>query len=439
VTATRFKSGSQSALQSPVLAVEAALALRMLLIWWIHRDHDAHAYLFFPSSYENWNVAWSMVHGNGFSEAIRGASGPTALVAPGYPWLIAFALKIFQLDDYYATLLCLTVNSLMSALTCWPIYQIGKKIGNREIGLVSSWLWVFLPTAIIFPLEWLWDTSFSAFFVALLIWWTLELPANRSALNWAGYGLVWGAALLMSPAVGILLPFLLLWAVVRCWRDRLPLISQAGATVLACLLCLAPWTARNYAKFGKLIPVRGSFGLDFWLGNNSSVKGNWNPARHPIGDPAEMRQLVQLGEVRYVQLKQQEAVEFITAHPRAFLYQSLVRLADTWTGLADVPADRWVNALHAGRAYIGVMSAFSLLAFGGFILTWRSFGWDAAPVWIAPIVFPLTYYVTHASLRHRHPVDPVLAIFAVCAVAQARSLLSRRVPTESQPSAIQAQ
>jgi hypothetical protein len=32
-----------------------------------------------------------------------------------------------------------------------------------------------------------------------------------------------------------------------------------------------------------------------------------------------------------------------------------------------------------------------------------------------PIVFPAVYYVTHASLRYRHPIDPVVML--LCAVA----------------------
>jgi hypothetical protein len=322
---------------------------------------------------------------------------------------------------------CLFVNCVVSAMTCWPIYGIGKKIGSQEIALASCWLWVFLPTAIIFPLEWLWDPSFSALFLALLIYWTLDLPAATSILPWVGYGLLWGVSLLMNPALGILFPLFLLWLVQQRWQGHLPWWRQATAAVLFCLLCLAPWTVRNYEAFGKWIPVKGNFGLELWLGNNPDVKRNMTSDEHPVGYAPEMQRLLWMGEANYMQVKQREAIEFIEGHPRIFAKFVLDRFVDTWTGFGDVPSDRWVGALRVGTAYIWFTSAFSLLSFAGLYLTWRSFGWEAAPVWIAPIVFPATYYLTHSILRYRHPIDPVLTVFAVCALAHARAYVSRRL------------
>jgi dolichyl-phosphate-mannose-protein mannosyltransferase len=438
VESTQLKDRIAAALQSPALAIIAAFLLRMSLLWSIHRDRDAHQFLFFPSSHETWNVAWAMVLGNGFSSPLAGMHGPTAWVAPCYPWLLAFGLRLSHHDGYAAMILCLFLNCLMSALTCWPIYGIGKKIGSHEIGLTSCWLWVFLPTAVIFPLEWLWDPSFSAFFLALLIYWTLDLPAASSILPWVGYGLLWGIAVLMNPAIGILLPFLLLWLVQHRWRDHLPWWPQVTATVLFFALSLAPWTVRNYAAFGKLVPIKDNFGLELWLGNNSDVKRNWSPTHHPGSDQYEMQQLLQLGETNYMQVKQREALEFIEAQPRFFLKSALGRVVDTWTGLGDVPSDRWVSALHAGAAYIWITSTLSILAFVGLYLTWRSFGWEAAPIWIAPIVFPMTYYLTHSILRYRHPIDPVLTVLAVCALARARSFVSRQIVAQTPSSTVES-
>ncbi len=438
VTPARLKDRVAGTLHSPALAVITAFSLRMSLLWLIHRDRDAHPFLFFHTSHETWNVAQAIALGNGFSSPLAGMHGPTAWVAPAYPWLIALGLKISHQDGYAAMILSLFLNCLMSALTCWPIYGIGKKIGSHAIGLASCWLWAFLPTAVIFPLEWLWDPSFSAFFLSLLIYWTLDFPAAASILPWMGYGMLWGIAALMNPAVAILFPFLLFWLVQHRWRDRLSWWPQAMATVLFFLLCLAPWTARNYAAFGKLVPIKDNFGLELWLGNNADVKRNMSSGHHPVADRNEMRQLLDLGEANYMQVKQRQAREFIEAHPRVFFKSVLDRFVDTWTGFGDVPSDRWVGALRAGTAYIWFTSALSLLAFAGLYFTWRSFGWEAAPIWIAPIVFPMTYYLTHSILRYRHPIDPVLTVLAVCALARARAFISRALPAQTPASPVQA-
>lgn len=425
VKVARDQNRIGAALKSPALAVVAAFAVRMVLLWWIHRDRDAHEFLFFPTSHEAWDVAWAMSLGKGFSAPLTGMQGPTAWVAPAYPGLIALALKVTGRDSYAATILCLFLNCVISALTCWPIYGIGKKIAGREVGLASSWVWVFLPTALLFPLEWLWDPSFAAFFVAVLVYWTLDFHEDAPLAAWAGYGALWAIAMLMNPAIGILFPFLILWLVQQRRRSMLPWRSQAAVAVLLLIAGLAPWTVRNYAAFGTWVPVKDNFGLEFWLGNNPSVKGNWSPDHHPVGDPHEMQLLLSLGETRYMQMKQRQAIEFIEAHPLIFLKSVSHRFLDTWTGLGDVPSDRWVSALRAGGAYIRFTSALSLLALAGLFLTCRSLGWEAAPVWIAPIVFPITYYVTHSTLHYRHPIDPVLTVLAVVALAHARSWVSR--------------
>ena len=424
--------------QSPALAILVGLFLRMALLWVIHRDLDAYQLLFFPSSHEAWNVAWSMVLGNGFSSPLAGMHGPTAWVAPLYPSLVALGLKLSGNNSYFATLFCLSLNCLMSALTCWPIYGIARKIGSHEVALASCWAWVFLPTAVIFPLSWLWDPSFSAFFVALLIDWTLDLPAASSSLPWLRYGAAWGIAVLMNPAVGILFPLLLFWLVLRRLQGHLPWLPQVFSMILLFGLCLLPWTARNYASFGKIVPIKDNFGLELWLGNNPDVKRNWNTAHHPGSDLFEMKQLRELGETRYMALKERQAIEFIQAHPGLFLKSALYRVVDTWTGLSDVPSDRWVNTLHAGKAYVWITSAVSILAFAGLYLTWRFSGWEAAPIWIAPIVFPVTYYLTHTSLRYRHPIDPILTVLAVCALARIRSSIGDRTPARVTSNTVQA-
>jgi Dolichyl-phosphate-mannose-protein mannosyltransferase len=411
----------EAALQSPALAIVTAFVLRLSLLWWIHRDRDAHQFLFSPTSHETWSVGYTMATGKGFASPLAGMQGPTAWVAPLYPAMIAFALKVFQMDRYAAVIVCLTVNCIVAALTCWPVYEIGKKIGNHRIGLASCWLWAFLPASVIFSLEWLWDPSFSAFFMALLLFWTLDLPAESSLLAWARYGLLWAVAVLMNPAIGILFPFLLLWLAQRRKQSQLPWLPKVSLVVILFLSCLAPWTARNYAAFGKLIPIKDNFGLEFWLGNNPSVKRDWSPDKHPVSVPQEMQQLIRLGEVDYMSAKQREAIEFIKSHPAVFLKSSFDRIVDTWTGLNDVPSDRWVNTLHAGTAYIWSTTAFSLLAFVGLFLVVRSGGFAIAPVWIAPIFFPVTYYITHSQLRYRHPIDPVITVLAVYALAHVGS------------------
>jgi len=44
------------------------------------------------------------------------------------------------------------------------------------------------------------------------------------------------------------------------------------------------------------------------------------------------------------------------------------------------------------------------------------------PLAVYPVIFPFLYYMTHADLRYRHPIDPVVLLLAAAAVAAAWEL-----------------
>ena len=48
------------------------------------------------------------------------------------------------------------------------------------------------------------------------------------------------------------------------------------------------------------------------------------------------------------------------------------------------------------------------------------------PIAMYPLVFPVVYYITHSSIRYRHPIDPAMIVLAALAVAYPVRALSRR-------------
>jgi hypothetical protein len=42
------------------------------------------------------------------------------------------------------------------------------------------------------------------------------------------------------------------------------------------------------------------------------------------------------------------------------------------------------------------------------------------------LIFPLVFYVTHSSLRYRFPIEPIIVVLAVSAVAHLISLAQAR-------------
>ena len=175
-------------------------------------------------------------------------------------------LSAFTTELEGMILLSQTMNCTFSAATCWPVFSIGKKLFGEKIGLASAWVWVFLPYAILMPLEWTWDQSLAALILACIVDATLRLRESMSPLSWSGYGLLWGLAALVNPALCGLLPFLLGWLVFERWRSGVVSPALYARVALLFVLAVLPWTIRNYYTVNGWVFVKSNFGLELWLG-----------------------------------------------------------------------------------------------------------------------------------------------------------------------------
>jgi hypothetical protein len=53
------------------------------------------------------------------------------------------------------------------------------------------------------------------------------------------------------------------------------------------------------------------------------------------------------------------------------------------------------------------------------------------PFAVFPVVFPCLYYLTHADLRYRHPIDPIVCVLAAMAVVAACDFFIKPRPHEN--------
>src|SRR5579872_1837041 len=253
----------RKATTSLLLIIVVALGTRIAFAWYEVRQISSQVLSIVPFQTETGHIAYSIASGKGFSSPFQRNTGPTAWLAPVYPYLLAGVFKLFGIHTLRSFFAALGLNILFSAATCVPIFYAGKRFATLGVGSAAAWLWAFFPNAIIIPFEWIWDTSLSAFLLATLLWTSLELAESRRLRNWCLYGLLWGFALLTNPAVAMLFPVLLAWAALRnragdrehasAW-----LVRPALAATIA-FLCCVPWTIRNYVQFHRFIPLRSNF------------------------------------------------------------------------------------------------------------------------------------------------------------------------------------
>src|SRR5579859_3507306 len=260
-------------LRQPVVIALVALALRLLVMTAEHTYKISPDQENFGLGWETGRIAYSIATGQGFSSPFHGSTGPTAWVAPLYPYLVAGVFKIFGIYSDSSAWVLLALNSLFSALTCLAIYSIAKETLNEKTALWSAWLWAVLPYSMYWAIRWVWETSLSAFLLSVAFLLALRLKNSEGVKTWALFGIASGAIALSNPSLLSLLPFAVGWACYGRLREHKKWMGPAAAAIVIFLLCVTPWMIRNYEVFGRFVFIRSNFGAELRLGNYEGADG----------------------------------------------------------------------------------------------------------------------------------------------------------------------
>ena len=379
-----------------------------------------------PFENETGSIAQAIALGQGYSNPFARNTGPTAWLTPIYPWLVVVTFKIFGVFTIRAFYFLVFLNIIFSSAACVPIYAVGKRIAGTAVGSAGAWLWALYPNAVMTPFEWIWDTSLAALLSILLLWATMRLAESRRMRDWCLYGLLWGFVLMTNPSLGSLLPFLLGWAAYRAWwkaasprsASKNWLLLPAAALAIA-ILCCVPWTIRNYAVFHRFVPLRSNFPLELYIGNNENYDDQHPHYPGMVTKDRETWRYIKMGETPFMDEEMRKAKKFIFAHPRVEAILFYDRFIAFWGGIPN-PIDKFIQTdswLVRSLILCAMLSGVGALA-GLLLLIWKRSDY-AFPLAIYPIVFPFLYYITHTSLRYRHPIDPETLLLTAIACGAA--------------------
>ncbi len=404
-----------------------ALAVRLAAAAFLYPDVLAPRLDHWPFGYEAGRIARAIASGQGFSDPLFGPTGPTAWLAPVFPYLLATIFKIFGTFTKASALAILSLDALFSALTCVPVFLIARRAFDRKTAILAGWIWAFFPFAVYFSADFIWDTCLTTLLLTILILVALRLAQPRSLWAWAGFGALWGAAGLTDPPVLSLLPFLAGWALFRR-REPGQRLAPAAILLVVTLLIVLPWEWRNYATFHHFVPIRDSFWLAMRVGNSGNLANHWSPEALPGTNPAEMEKFRRLGESAYMADNRRQVLSLIRARPGWFLWATARRVVYFWTGFWTLPA-RGAPLSFFDRdqpfdlATLVLSTSVTLLAVLGLRSAFHRRNPFAWPSLFVLLIFPSVYYLADPSVRYRHPIEPVLIVLASCAV---RAGLPRR-------------
>ena len=410
-----MNSRFQSLLSSPWPIFCVALLLRVSFLLYEAHQIPPEALATVPFQNEAGSVAAALAEGRGFCCVFHQPTGPTAWLAPVYPFFLAVLFKVFGTFTAASFYAAAFFNCVFSAFVCLPLFYAAQRIGNRATAAAAGWLWAVFPSGILIPFEWIWDTSLSALLAVTLLWTTFRLTDDPSRRNFILYGLLWGFCLMVNPALGAVFPFLLLWIYFQSNSPNPGRLGQLALVVcLAVLVCL-PWTIRNAVQFQRFIPIRSDFPFELWMGNNP-IYDQHSRQLNRITRYEETHRYSQLGETAFLEEKGRAAKEFIRTHPALAVQLASRRAVAIWMG-TPTPWQDFLEADSNLARFIFFWNAVVVIgAASGLAFLFLVRRWFLLPVAAFPFAFPLVYYVTQVSLRLRHPCDPILALLMALAL-----------------------
>jgi hypothetical protein len=398
--------------RSLLVVLAVALVTRLIALHSFFTSHP-RTYLF-AHPYEMGLVANSLIHGLGYSSPFGGATGPTAIVAPGYPTLIAPVFLLFGSYTFASALAITGLQTGVSLITIWLMMHVCREMLDARTATLAGAFWAVSIPLLFIPAIF-WETSISACSFVAVIALAARCHREPTRAAWVLLGVCCGIAALINPA---LLPSFLAIIGWTAYRTRRVARKAALIGLLTLLLVYAPWPIRNAYRFHAFIPMRSTVGLELYMGNRPGATGHLDESLSPLLNQREFASYVSKGEMAYTGDQGEEALAYIRARPAHFVNLSLRRAYRFWTGTGNADSS-FLFTLHALLT--------TVFGFAGLVLVYRRRSrWFAVLMALPLVLFPLPYYITHAEFRYRLNIDPLLTILAAYAVTQLAAAWSKR-------------
>ena len=186
----------------------------------------------------------------------------SAQIMPGMTFLIAFMALIFGVGSKLIISLKI-LWLIMGLLTIYIVYKTIKLYSNQYIAAISC---LFFLAA-----DYIWmdnliltETPYILLF-SLLIYHTLKLSIKANKKDYVLIVIYYILAVFIRPTIGIFPIFLFIFLTLKKYNFKL-LIRQCIIAGIILLLCLIPWTYRNYKVFNHFIPLTYGTGNPLLLG-----------------------------------------------------------------------------------------------------------------------------------------------------------------------------
>ncbi len=423
-----------------LLAAAATIVVRLIYLLQLQSSPTFHS----PLVDQQWHWEWA---GDILSGSFWGKGA--YFRAPLYAYFLAFLRLITDSSFFWVRFL----QVLLSAGSAFILVKLAEKLFNRTTAVVAGLIYALYGTLVYFDTTLLIPVLF-IFLSVLGIYLLITHRKSSSWIAWLMAGLVLGLAAITRPNILAVIPFLILWAVLR---DRAVLsksvrLKTSAIMVLGIILPIIPVTVRNVVKSGDFILISSQGGINFYLGNNSDADGltvvmpelertqlpSWQQFVPTTNAIAERESRRGLSEGDISSFWTHKALDFISDHPGDFAVLTFKKFVYLISGFehsnnADIYFDRSQSSLLSILIWRGpIYFPFGLLlpfALAG-IWLYRKETHTLWPVYIFLIVYALTVLAFFITARYRLPLVPFLILIASAGMVRLVTVIRERKSLE---------
>lgn len=394
-----------------------ALAIRAVALWQLAGSVLLDTLIGDAINYDLW--ARELAGGNWLGDEVY-------FQAPLYPHFMAILYRLF--DDGPFAVRC--VQIVLGAGSCALLALAGWRWLSPAAGIGAGLLLAFYTPAIFGDLG-IQKAGVSSFLVCLVLFLLSGVVERPKPARLAVLGLATGALALTRENALIFVVVLAPWLALRPGGSRVRAVGGAALFVAGFALVLLPVALRNWHVGGEFHLTTSQFGANFYVGNNPSTDGTYQPLVPRRGDPRVERQdVIDLAEraagraltpAEVSRWYTDRALDYIRSQPGDWLALLSRKLALSVNAVELVDSKDQYS--HADRSVVMAMAG-ALLHFGvlaplaalGVWITWPRRA-RLLPLYLLFAAYTASMLLFYVFARYRVPLVPILVLFAAAGIA----------------------
>lgn len=375
-----------------------------------------------PDPDRNGELGANLYSGRGY--VYNGSDQPAVDRGPVYPYFLWF---VFLLAGGVKVWAVQIAQALLHGGMTLLIYATGRRLFSERIALTAQLVSSAHPVVLWYTAR-IWIETTHIFLIALVAFSVVLFFEHPSTARSLGTGVSIGLALL-TKAILLLFPVVLIVIVYAQYRGRG--LRQLAIALGVMTAIVAPWTIRNYALTGKLLPVHTSIGLNLTQGDALGMHWQEKPfscSELWLVGKARMDSL--LAGTSYTaqdidgdRLLASRSIEYSAEHPLFFIKRTLLNML-TFMYLSESPLKSIFLIFLQLPLYYFVLR---------FLIHQRK---------IRPQVLPLGmlifyFYIVHALIigwaRYSAPIVPLCILLATAYLMRSAPLTRGSSPSPDKP------